>query len=229
MVQTEEVPAPSPRKVKLLPYPFHDGTPTENTAQREIRLAMPMCPVDGNPELKQRDGTYKPNPNYTGQLNCQIAYQKNDHGVWDVDKCVELGHDPYHFKLRRAVVEEEVDSNGYVTDSRVRYVVETRLNIMPIALGPRTASGRLLALATARGGKTLEEFGYASPCEYRACSAPQRIETRYGNYCSLRHARLIAADRRGMLLTVPSDQYSAQQAVREREDALEALNVSKTG
>lgn len=216
-------------KKDLKPYPFHDGQVNENAAQRVIRLVLPMCPVDGNPEIRQRDGSYKPNPAYTGEQNCQQVYQVNKQGVWEVDKCIEKGHDPYHFKLRRAVVEEVVDENGYVTDSKVRYVVEKRLNIVPISHGPRLGSGQLLALARARGGKPLEDFGYWSPCEFRACSKRQQVETKFGNYCSERHARLVAADRRQMLLTTPSDPYSRDQAVREREDALENLNISKVG
>lgn len=213
----------------LKPYPYHDGTAKENSAVRTICLVMPLCPVDGNPEIKQRDGSYKPNPNYTGEQNCQRVFEIDRGGIWDVSKCIERGHDPYYTKLRRAVVIEETDENGVVIDTRVKHVVEKRLNIIRVSANPRIASGRLPALMIARGGKPLEEFGYASPCEYRSCSQPQRVDTRYGKFCSERHARLIAADLRQMLITVPSDPYSAAQANREREDALEALNISKVG
>src|SRR3990167_4478881 len=210
MANTVDVEVPSAKPGTLKPYPYHDGQVNENAAIRVQRFVLPLCPVDGNPELKQRDGSYKPNPNYTGQQNCMQVYQTNKQGAWDVKKGIGLGHDPYHYKLRRAVVEEDVDDNGYVTDSRVRYIVETRLNIVPVSHGPRVASGHMLALITARGGRQL-------------------VDTKYGKYCSERHARLIAADRRQMLLTVPSDTYSAEQATREREDALESLNISKVG
>lgn len=216
-------------KSDLKPYPYHDGTVNENAAVRTVRLVMPMCPIDGNPEIKQRDGSFKPNPNYTGEQNCQQVFAKNDQGVWDVQECIDRGHDPYYTRLRRAVIDEEVAEDGTVMDSKIRYVVEKRLNIMPISVNRRIASGQLLALARARGGLPMEDFGYASPCEFRSCSRPQKVETRVGKYCSERHARLILADARSMLLTVPSDPYSRDQAVREREDLLENLNISKVG
>ena len=229
MANTVDVEVPSAKPGTLKPYPYHDGQVNENAAIRVQRFVLPLCPVDGNPELKQRDGSYKPNPNYTGQQNCMQVYQLNKQGAWDVEKCIGLGHDPYHYKLRRAVIEEDVDENGYVTDSRIRYIVETRLNIVPVSDNPRLASGQLVRQAVMRGAKTMEEFGYLSPCEFRACSQPQRVDTKYGKFCTERHARLVAADRRGVLLTIPSDPYSAEQAIREREDALEKFNVSRAG
>ena len=227
MVETLEV--EKPKQKALLPYPFHDGGVNENAAIRMVRLVIPQCPVDGTPELKQRDGTWKPNPNYTGEPNCQMAYALNRGGKWDVDKCIELGHDPFHTTFRRPRMEEVLDDEGYVTETKVRYVVEKRLNVIQVSDNERHSSGREIALALARGCKFLEEFGYLSPCEFRACSQPQRVETRYGKYCSERHARLVAADKRQIMLPIGGDPYSAEQSRREREDILDNLNIAKTG
>ena len=213
----------------LKPYPFHDGAVNENAAIRVIRLVIPVCPIDGNPEIKMRDGSYTPNPNYTGEPNCQQARKFNDHCLWDVAKCVELGHDPYYTTIRRPILKEVVDEDGYVTERRTQYVVEKRLNVIAVSDNMRHSSGREVPLAVARGAKTLEDFGYASPCEFRSCSRPQQVDTRYGKYCSERHARLVAADKRQVLLAIPSDPLAADKANESREDALENLNINKAG
>src|SRR4029077_1798993 len=130
---------------RLLPYPFHDGGVSENAAIRVIRMVQPQCPVDPLSEIKQKDGTYRPNPNFTGEQNCQQVYKKNEHGVWDVEKCMSLGHDPWHTTFRRPILEEVVDENGFVTETKVRYHVEHRLNIIQVSLNPRHTNGMEVA------------------------------------------------------------------------------------
>jgi hypothetical protein len=211
----------------LKPYPFHDGGVSENAAIRMISMVIPQCPVDGNPELKQKDGTYKPNPNFTGEPNCQQAYKINNHGIWDVKKCEELGHDPWHTKFRRAMVEEVLDKDGYVVDTRTKYHVEERLNVIQVSDNPRHSNRQEVALALAKGCRFLEDFGIASPCEFRNCTQPWTIDTRYGKYCSERHARLIAADFQKVMLPVGGDPYTEDQSREERESILANLNIRK--
>src|SRR5262249_43817740 len=118
----------------LRPYPFHDGAVNENAAVRVIRLVQPQCPVDPSPELRQKDGSYKPNPRYTGEDNCQQAYKKNSQGVWDVEMCESLGHDPWHTEFRKTIVNDVVDpETGEVTDQRTKIVVEKRLNVVAVS------------------------------------------------------------------------------------------------
>lgn len=213
-------------KRSLAAYPFNDGGVKEHAAIRMIRMVIPQCPVDGTPELKQRDGTYVPNPNYTGEPNCQQAYKINNMGRWDVEKCVSLGHEPFYTKFRRARVEETLDEEGYITDTKTRWYTEKRLNVIPVSDNPRHTNQTEVQLALARGCKFLEDFGIASPCEFRQCSKPQKVKTKYGNYCSERHARLIAADRKKMMLFVGTgDPYNEDIAIDEREQALENISI----
>lgn len=209
----------------LKPYPFHDGGVNENAAIRVIRMVIPNCPADPSPTLVRRDGTEVPNPRYTGDPNCQQVYQINNHGRWDVSKCIELGHDPYHTTFRKSIVEDVVGDDGYVTDTRTRIAVEKRLNVIAVSVNPRHSSGMDVALAEARGCKRLSDFGFSDPCEFRSCSAPQRVATRYGNYCSERHARLIAADLTEKFLPIGGDPLSEDKALREREELLGNMNI----
>lgn len=215
------------KKEDLKQYPFHDGSVNENGAVRVVRMVIPFCSADPNPEIIRRDGTTVANPNYTGEENCQQKYKFNDFGRWDVEKCMSLGHDPYHTTFRRTVVEEEVDENGYVVGKRERVKVEKRLNITQVPLGVRHTTGNMVALRAARGAKFLEDFGFASPCEMRSCSRPQSIVTRYGKFCSERHARLIAADVRSLVLNIGSggDPFRDDDNANEREEQLDTLNI----
>lgn len=212
----------------LKPYPFFDGGVNENVAIRMIAMVQPQCPIESTPEIKRPDGTYTPNPRYTGEQNCQQAYKLNNQGVWDVQRCVALGHDPYHRTVRTPIVEEVVDEKtGYVTETRTRIRIEKALNVIQVSDNERHSNGTEVALALARGCKWLEEFGYARPCEFRNCSRPWTIDTRFGKYCSERHARLVGADKHGILLPIGGDPYTEDQARREREQALESINTRK--
>jgi len=217
------------KKVQLKPYPYHDGTPNENAAVRSIAVVKPECPMDSRPEILGRDGVARPNPAYTGEENCQQKYKINSQGKWDIEKCISLGHDPYHFTQRRTVLEEVTDENGYVVDSKTRIIKQKKLNVIRVTDNIRVSSRQEVALALARGCKFLEEFGYASPCEFRSCSQPQQVQTQYGKYCSERHARLIAADARKMMLPFGGDPVTQAQAMEEKEQILETMNISRVG
>lgn len=231
--KVERMESTSPRRAhsddKLKAYPFHDGGVNENAAIRMIRMVIPQCPIDAVPELRQKDGTYKPNPLYTGEPNCQQAFKLNNHGRWDVARCEALGHDPWHTKFRRPIVEEVVDKDGFVTETRTRYKLEERLNVIQVSDNVRHTNGTEVQLALAKGCRFLEDFGYASPCEFRNCTQPQRIDTRFGKYCSERHARLIAADKLKKMLPIGGDPFSEDQAREEREDMLATLNIRRGG
>lgn len=224
---------------QLRPYPFHDGAVDELAALRMVKMVVPYCPADPRPEIIGRDGTARPNPRYTGEQNCQEAYKKNNGGVWDIEKCESLGHDPWHTAFRKTVVEDVIDDNptledgtpnpnyGYVTEQRTRVKTEKRLNVMQIPDNIRHANKMAIALAIARGARPLEDFGIESPCEFRNCTKPVKEETRYGRFCSLRHAQLVGADARRIMLPVGGDPITEDQAFQEREETLENINVKR--
>lgn len=211
------------------PYPWNDGAVNENAAIRVIRMVKAECPVDPTPEIRQKDGSYKPNPRFTGEQNCQQLYKLNNNGKWDVAKCIEIGHDPYHTELRRTIVDDVINDDGEVVDQRTKILVEKRLNVIQVSLNVRHNTGRDMELAVAYGARPLEDFGYITPCEFRNCVKPKQVKTRYGEYCSERHARLVAADARGIFLPVGGDAYTEDKATQERNDILENLNIGVHG
>ena len=224
--------------IKTVPYPFHDGSVNENAAIRIIEMAKPNCPRESNPEISRKDGTSVPNPRYTGEESCERIYRINSQGRWEVDRCIELGHDPYYTYFRKNVIEEEVGEDGYVKESKVRVLKEKRLNVVHVSDNIRHSTGQEVNLAIARGCIPLEDFvctcslwpykhKHEVPCEFRNCNKPQNIDTRYGKYCSERHARLIAADKQRKILPVGGDPYSNDQAMSEREEILGNLNIRK--
>lgn len=230
VIVADEPPTPT-QYGQLQPYPWPEGGVNENAAIRVIRMVQPMCPVDPVPELLQRDGSYKPNPRFTGEQNCQQLYKKNGQGVWDVEKCISLGHDPWHTSIRKTIVDDVIDPvTGEVTKQRTRVFVEKRLNVIGVTDNPRHSTGTEVQLAIARGCRFLKEFGYEEPCQFRNCTRKQRVQTRFGNYCSERHARLVAADKQEIILPVASgDEVTADKMARERELALGQIAISEFG
>ena len=212
---------------KLKPYPFTDGGVNENAAIRMVKMVIPQCPADPRPEILKKDGTSIPNPRYTGEENCQQVFKINDSGKWDVDKCIERGHEPYYTVFRKTVVEDVVGEDGYVTETRQRVKSEKRLNVIQVSDNPRHTSGTEIARALGRGCKFLEDFGIESPCEYRNCTKKVKVDTRYGKFCSERHARLVGADRKKLMLPIGGDAYTQDQALSEREEMLEGVAVRK--
>ncbi len=225
-MEAPAVEAPKVKSLKMAPYPFHDGAVNENAAIRMIRMAKPFCPVTTNmddPGIKT--GTKK----YTGDANCQERFKKNNQGVWDVEKCESLGHDPFYTTFRRVEEVNVVDDSGMVTGKRQTEIHERRLNVTQVSDNSRHSNGMDIQLELARGSRFLEAFGIESPCEFRNCVKPKQVKTRYGEYCSERHARLVAADKRGILLPIGGDPYTEDQTLREREDILENLNIGLHG
>ena len=219
------------------PYPFSETGASDNAPIRTIRLVKPECPVDPTPEIRQRDGSYKVNPRYTGEENCQFKYRLNMQGIWDVEQCESLGHDPWHTEFRRRLVDDVIDpETGEVTTQKTKIMVERRLNVVAVSLSERHTSGTELQLAKARGCLTFDEFGerfpdewYETPCEFRQCSRKVTMTTRYGDFCGERHARLCAGEQKGILRFVPNeaDPHRGGQAAlgMEYEGRMESINL----
>lgn len=224
----------APRDLPVKPFPYIEGGVNENAAIRVIRMVKPECPIDSLPEIRQKDGSLRPNPRYTGEQNCQQLYKLNSQGVWDVQKCIDLGHDPYYIPIRKTLVDDVV-VDGLVTEQKVKLVVEKRLNIHPVTDNPRHSSGTEVQLALARGYKFLDDFDchctawpeehrHEVPCEFRHCLRPQTIQTRWGKYCSERHARLVGADKMSIILPqISGDEVVEQKTQQERDLALSGI------
>ena len=82
----DRVPEASTEPKALQPFPFTEGGVNENAAIRMVRMVIPLCPADSNPEILRRDGSSIPNPRYTGEPNCQQVYKFNNMGRWDVSQ-----------------------------------------------------------------------------------------------------------------------------------------------
>ena len=212
---------------KLKPYPFTDGAVNENAAIRMVKMVAAICPADPRPELLRKDGTAIPNPRYTGEENCQQVFKLNEHGKWDVDRCIALGHEPYYTVFRKTILEDVVGEDGYVVETKQRVKSEKRLNVVQVSDNPRHTSGTEIARAVGRGWKFLADFGIEAPCEFRNCTKPVKVDTRYGKFCSERHARLVGADRKKLMLPIGGDAYSHDQAMTEREEMLESVATRK--
>lgn len=249
VIETERPEVEIRATIKTVPYPFAEGSVNENAAIRVIRMAKPNCPRESNPEISRRDGTSIPNPRYTGEESCERIYRINSQGRWDVARCTELGHEPFYTVFRKNITEEEVGEDGYVTTSRIRVAKEKRLNVVAVSDNIRHSTGQEVQLAIARGcvplgpytdtdGRKQEGFvctcslhafqhRHEPPCEFRNCTRSQTVDTRYGRFCSERHARLVAADKQKKILPIGGDPYSQDQALAEREDILGNLNIRK--
>ena len=180
-------------KPKLESLPQMQVGVSERGNIRMKKLAAPRCPIQSNPEK----------PGYTGDIfpetmSCQQE-TKNYPGWWDL--CANRGHDPYFTTKRKVVKEELTDENGIVTGVQKRVITTKKLNINQVPIGTRFASGRNETISKGlKGRKELSEFGYNPLCEYRNCELDVKVKSKYGNFCTDRHARLIGADVEGIML-----------------------------
>ena len=228
MAGVARIPYPTAaQEKKLKPYPYLDGGSRDTAAIRMIRMAKPECPIDPNPEINMRDGTTKANPKYTGEANCQQAYKLDNYGHWAVLKCEALGHDPYFRVTRTPRTEEVVDDEGYVTETKVRYLKQRLPNVVAISDNIRHSSGKEVERAVGAGMKFMWEIGYKSPCEFRGCSRDWKIETQYGRYCSERHARLIGADVKRKIMHVVTDAEMADDVKEMNEETLDTIALQE--
>src|SRR5574341_1924494 len=130
-------------------------------------LVKPESPIDGVPEIRQKDGTYKVNPAYTGEENCQSLYKLDNYGHWAVLKCEALGHNPYFRTVRRPRTEEVLDADGYIIETKTRWIKEELPNVVAVSDNIRHSSGQEIARAVGAGMKFIWELGYKHPCEFR--------------------------------------------------------------
>ena len=174
-----------------------------NSAMRMMKLGAPICPNSKITMLKQPDGTYRPKERGPSDQNCQM-----EGGQWWL-ACQERGHNPYF----RTVV-WYVDEDKYETDKatgqdvltgtkRIRHS-ETFPNIVQVPIARRMHNGQGVVDSMKNKGRVrLSTLGYAEVCQFRNCQKPVDPSAQsmaFGNYCSVEHLSLIAADAQGMFL-----------------------------
>jgi hypothetical protein len=190
----------------------------EISTTRMKLVARPICPVDDKPTIQRLlDGQVVEvsNPNYTGDANCQTE-TRSAPGWWNM--CLARGHDPYYTK--RTVIQRDpvFDDEGYVLRYREKPIEVKRLNTSRVMLSTR--HGGLITWRRAvelKGRKTLTEMGYVEKCEFRNCELDVKYESKYGSFCSERHARLVGADVEGMTLHMTKQDQKRKQ-LRELGD-----------
>lgn len=161
-------------------------------------MAAPRCPVSEDEN----------SPDYTGEINCQRE-TGNWPGWWTL--CENRGHDPYYTTKKRIVKEEVTDETGLITGERKRVITQKKLNTVQVPIGTRFTSGRAETISKGlKGRKTLTEMGYNEKCEFRNCENDVKLTSKYGFFCSDRHARLIGADVEGVMLSVKKGEKAKQ-------------------
>ena len=170
---------------------------------RMKKLAAPRCPIQVDPTKARYTGDTFPET-----MSCQQE-TGNAPGWWDL--CTERGHDPYYTTFTKVIKEDIVGDDGVITGQRKRQVVTKKLNINQVPIGTRFASGQAERVSKGlKGRKDISEFGYNELCEYRNCELDAKVKSKYGMFCTDRHARLIGADVEGIMLHNDSGEKNKQ-------------------
>ena len=179
----------------LKELPFSRGPVVERAATRMVKV---MRPLHGD---------------------CQHEF-KNGRGWWKI--CDQRGHDPY-FRSREtikkvAIKEKGEDGRTRVTGYEEIVEGETRPNIKAVPMNIRINSAQSLQKGIVnRGYRPVTDFGYKPLCEMRNCEAPGKVDTRYGRYCTERHARLVAANEEEKLRFVENP--------KKQREVLDSINL----
>ncbi len=203
-------------KLKSLPN-TQIGLKEVSTTRMKL-VARPICPIDDRPTIQRvLDGQVMEvsNSNYTGEANCQTETRSTP-GWWDL--CADRGHDPYY--TNRTVMQRDpvYDADGYIEKYREKPVEIKRLNTSRVNLSTR--HGGLVTWRKAvevKGRKTLTEMGYVEKCEFRNCELDVKFNSKYGDFCGERHARLVGADVEGLMLHANKSDIKRKQ-LRELGD-----------
>lgn len=199
-----------------------------NAAQRMVKLNRPICPNSKQEFERDRDGRLVPKEKGPDTQNCQLAG-----GRW-WEACEEAGHNPYFATRTWYIPEdklEEIEPGKWVKTGE--YFIkhqEVVPNIAQVAINIRINNGRGAEDAIKnKGFRRLRDAGYEEVCQFRNCQkpvSPKGTSRKYGEYCSLEHLQLIAADAESIMLTqgalLPVDSKRAQQ---KREHQLREISV----
>jgi hypothetical protein len=198
-----------------------------NAAVRMVKLAAPICPYSKQEMERTPDGRWVPKLQTSGTLNCQL-----EGGQWWV-KCEERGHDPYYstrvWYTTKDLWEDDGDGNQVLTGTKTIRHEERRPNIVQCPVGLRYGGAndpyyKIRRAKERKGRKPLRDIGYDEVCQYRNCQRPvhQRFRSReFGDYCSLEHLQLVAADWRGIKLVQMTGRFELGQEneIKAKRDA----------
>jgi len=206
----------------LKPYPYKGSGVNENAAVRMVKMVVPQCPCESDADAQRIEDAFerqglkrrtRPIQKYRGIDNCQSGRFR--YGWWE--DCEAKGHNPYWSSTVTQREETVTDENGYVTGTRIKEVIKEHLNVVQVPVSRRHDSGQAVPLARQRGAKFLHELGFKNVCEMRNCENPARLRFKFGEFCSERHARLVQADNKKVMLIVGGDEESQWQEKREEQ------------
>jgi len=178
----------------------------ENSSVRMVKLASPICPYSKQEMERTPEGRPVPKQNTSGVSNCQLAG-----GEWWKD-CETRGHDPYYstrtWYTTQDTWDEDGEGNQVLTGTRTVRHEERRPNVIQCPVGLRYGGAqdpvyKLRRSMERKGRKRLSEIGYEEVCQYRNCqrAVGKRYRSRkVGDYCSIEHLQLVAADHLEMKL-----------------------------
>lgn len=197
--------------------PYRSMGVNENAALRMVKMVQPLCPI---PAAGKREEFDKLFPEYLGQVSCQAGRYRRG---WEKE-CEAAGHNPYYYTRRQVVIEPVIGDDGMITGQKQRILETSGPNVNPVALDVGHDSGEAVIKAIARGFKYMTDLGYEEICQFRACESPVKVKTRFGNYCTERHARLIGARVLKKFLVIEGVGEDFDWA-REREEQLGSIQL----
>jgi hypothetical protein len=221
---------------KLKDIPGFSMGVRDNSAMRMIKLMRPVCPNSKIEMEQDRFGNWRAVQKGPDVQNCQL-----DGGKWWLE-CEKRGHNPYfrtvQWTTRKPKWETDPDNpDQKVLTGEVVILHEAIMpNIRQTAISPRMNSGRGAVRAIEnKGARRLKDFGYEEVCQFRNCQkkVDRKGKSReYGDYCSIYHLSLVAADVQGIILDqVDGNPYlgvEAEKAGRRRQkDLREAVAFAK--
>ena len=220
----------SPVALKKIPG-FTMGV-RQNSAVRMVKLASPICPYSKVEMERTPDGRWVPATNANLTANCQLGG-----GKW-WEECEERGHDPYYstrtWYTTKDQWEEDEDGNQLLTGTKTIRHEERRPNIIQCPVGLRYGGAndpvyKMRRSMETKGRKRLHTIGYEEVCQFRNCQRP--VNKRYrsrriGDYCSLEHLQLIAADWQGTKLVQMTGRFELGQENEIRQKREEQLRAA---
>lgn len=199
----------------------------QNSSVRMVKLASPICPYSRVELERTPDGRWIPSTKPKGETNCQLAG-----GKW-WEECERRGHDPYYstrvWYTTQDQWEEDEEGNQILVGQRTIRHEERRPNIIQCPIGLRYGGAqdpyyKLRRSMERKGRKRLTDIGYQEVCQYRNCQRPVNPKyrsRRYGDYCSLEHLQLVAADWNEIKLVQLTGRFELgeETAIRQKREA----------
>ena len=191
-----------------------------------IKMVVPECKAESDADAERIENAFerrglkrrtRPPLHLRGQENHQSGQYRA--GWWE--ECEASGHNPYWTVTETIRQEDVVDEEGFVTGQRQKLVTKEFLNVIQVPMSPRHDAGQSVAGAIARGARFLPDMGYQNVCMMRNCENTSTLRWDFGEFCNERHARLVYADLRKVMLIVHA--AGEEIAGQTMEDQLQEL------